>query len=141
MTTKTNLKNAINNGYRASDFAIATIHNDKVYALIVEDFADVAFSFMENDGVHMRRNIRVDSAYNVVNVICLGYTWDFDKSAFDKYHHTKYFRAYHFEDMVAEKLGMVVNANRHAPRTAEYDIYSPDGNYGIECKYIHARVL
>jgi hypothetical protein len=141
MARRSELTNAISNAYLAKDFALATIHGDKVYALIVEDFADVAFFLMENDGIHVLRNLRLDSVWNVATVICLGYTWDFDKAAFEKYGHAKYFRAYHFEDMVAEKLGMVVNTNRHAPRTSEYDIHSADGKYGIECKYVHARVL
>ena len=135
------LANAIATAYIAKDFAIATIRNDKVYALIVEDFAKVACAYMENDCVHVKRNLKLDGE-NVAMAICLGFTWDFDKAAYEKYgRHAKYFRAYHFEDMVAEKLGMVVNADRHAPRTSEYDIHSADGKYGIECKYVHARVL
>lgn len=140
MTHVQDLFNAVANEYLAKDFALAAIKGNKVYAVIIKDFAEVAWFYMENDGSHVRKSIRLDGL-NVTQVIDLGYTWDFDKKAFKKYKDSEFFRAWYFEDMVAKAMGMRVNPNRHAPHQTDYDIYTAGKKYGMECKYKHARVL
>lgn len=139
--TPATVKALVSSAYAANDFVLGYIKDDKVYAAFMEDFADNAWFYMENDGKHIRRSISKNVEIDATVIIPLGWVWDFDRSAFEKYGHNKNFRAYYFEDAVAEKFGMVVNSNRRAPRATEYDIHSIDGKYGIECKYIHARVL
>lgn len=140
MTHVQDLFNAVANEYLAKDFALAAIKGNKVYAVIVKDFAQVAWFYMENDGSHVRKSIRLDGL-NVTQVIDLGYTWDFDRKAFKKYKDSEFFRAWYFEDMVAKAMGMRVNPNRHASHQTDYDIYTAGKKYGMECKYKHARVL